>query len=177
MDTCIVIRTIVYHDGIAIIQAGAGIVADSDPQHEYQETLHKAAALFTAIRKRGGDRGEISIMLLVIDNYDSFTYNLVQYLSELYTDGIRVFRNDRITVAEIAALDSGADRYFARPLHPERSGHLGGSHPTARPGNAAFRRLPRPPVHRLCFRRQGDSRTVSHARQSIPDPSQRNRYL
>ena len=51
MDTCIVIRTIVYRDGAAIIQAGAGIVADSDPKSEYQETLHKADALFAAIRK------------------------------------------------------------------------------------------------------------------------------
>lgn len=51
MDTCIVIRTIVYHNGIAVIQAGAGIVADSDPEREYQETLQKAGALFTAVRK------------------------------------------------------------------------------------------------------------------------------
>ncbi len=51
MDTCIVIRTIVYHNGIAVIQAGAGIVADSDPESEYRETLQKAGALFTAVRK------------------------------------------------------------------------------------------------------------------------------
>jgi anthranilate synthase component 1 len=50
MDTCIVIRTIIYSDGAAIIQSGAGIVADSDPKREYQETLHKAGALFAAIR-------------------------------------------------------------------------------------------------------------------------------
>ena len=42
-------------------------------------------------------------MLLMIDNYDSFTYNLVQYLGELGED-VRVFRNDEITVAEIAAM-------------------------------------------------------------------------
>ena len=41
-------------------------------------------------------------MLLVIDNYDSFTYNLVQYCGELGKD-IEVFRNDAITVAEIRA--------------------------------------------------------------------------
>ena len=50
MDTCIVIRTIIYRDGTVIIQSGAGIVADSDPKREYQETLHKAGALFAAIR-------------------------------------------------------------------------------------------------------------------------------
>ncbi|MCX7726611.1 MAG: anthranilate synthase component I [Chitinispirillaceae bacterium] len=49
MDTCIVIRTIVYHHGTALIQAGAGIVADSIPSREYQETVEKATALFTAI--------------------------------------------------------------------------------------------------------------------------------
>jgi anthranilate synthase component 2 len=42
-------------------------------------------------------------MLLMIDNYDSFTYNLVQYLGELGAD-VRVFRNDRISVAEIEKL-------------------------------------------------------------------------
>ena len=41
-------------------------------------------------------------MILVIDNYDSFTYNLVQYLGELGAD-MQVFRNDRITLDEIAA--------------------------------------------------------------------------
>lgn len=40
-------------------------------------------------------------MILVIDNYDSFTYNLVQYLGELSGDEIQVFRNDEITVADI----------------------------------------------------------------------------
>ncbi len=49
-DTCIAIRTIVLHDGIAHLQAGAGIVADSDPQAEQQECLNKLAALETAIR-------------------------------------------------------------------------------------------------------------------------------
>ncbi len=42
-------------------------------------------------------------MILMIDNYDSFTYNLVQYLGELGAD-VKVVRNDEITVEEIAAL-------------------------------------------------------------------------
>ena len=42
-------------------------------------------------------------MVLVIDNYDSFTYNLVQYLGQLGA-GIRVFRNDRITLDGIRRL-------------------------------------------------------------------------
>lgn len=51
MDTCIAIRTIVFKDNMAYIQAGAGIVADSNPESEYEETLNKARALMECIRK------------------------------------------------------------------------------------------------------------------------------
>jgi len=49
LDACIAIRTIVLNDGIALLQAGAGIVADSDPAAEHEECLRKLAALETAI--------------------------------------------------------------------------------------------------------------------------------
>jgi anthranilate synthase component 1 len=49
LDTCIHIRTVVVKDGVAHIQAGAGIVADSDPGYEYDETIAKAQAMFRAI--------------------------------------------------------------------------------------------------------------------------------
>jgi anthranilate synthase component 1 len=49
LDSCIAIRTIVLRDGQASVQAGAGIVADSVPEHEYAETVNKARALFRAI--------------------------------------------------------------------------------------------------------------------------------
>ncbi len=49
LDTCITIRTILIKGKIAYIQAGAGIVADSKPGKEYQETLNKAKALLKAI--------------------------------------------------------------------------------------------------------------------------------
>jgi anthranilate synthase component 1 len=48
MDTCIVLRTAVVKDGRMFVQAGAGIVADSDPEAEQQECVHKARALFRA---------------------------------------------------------------------------------------------------------------------------------
>lgn len=51
MDTCIAIRTIVFKDGMAYMQAGAGIVEDSKPGNEYEETLRKAKALMECIRK------------------------------------------------------------------------------------------------------------------------------
>ncbi len=49
LDTCIAIRTIVLEDGLARLQAGAGIVADSDPTAEHEECLRKLAALEAAI--------------------------------------------------------------------------------------------------------------------------------
>jgi anthranilate synthase component 1 len=49
MDTCIALRTIVVMGNKAYVQAGAGIVADSDPTAEYQETLNKARGLLKAI--------------------------------------------------------------------------------------------------------------------------------
>ena len=50
LDTCITIRTIAIKDGLAIVQAGGGVVADSVPEREYEETLNKARALFRAIQ-------------------------------------------------------------------------------------------------------------------------------
>ena len=49
MDTCIAIRTVVLRDGVAYLQSGGGIVADSDPADEYQEAMNKVAALGAAI--------------------------------------------------------------------------------------------------------------------------------
>jgi anthranilate synthase component 1 len=49
LDFCIAIRTIVIRDGHATVQAGAGIVADSHPAAEYEETRDKARALLQAL--------------------------------------------------------------------------------------------------------------------------------
>lgn len=48
-DSCITLRTCLLKDGIAHVQAGAGVVADSDPTYEYQETVNKSMALRRAI--------------------------------------------------------------------------------------------------------------------------------
>ncbi len=50
IDTCICLRTIVVADGTAWVQAGAGLVADSDPATEFDETMSKAAAALSAIQ-------------------------------------------------------------------------------------------------------------------------------
>ncbi|MDT5261779.1 MAG: anthranilate synthase component, partial [Acidobacteriota bacterium] len=49
LDSCIVIRTVVIRDRHAYVQAGAGIVADSVPEREYEETVNKARAVLNAI--------------------------------------------------------------------------------------------------------------------------------
>lgn len=60
-------------------------------------------------------------MLLMIDNYDSFTYNLVQYLGELGED-VRVFRNDEITLDEVAMLAPSAIVISPGPCTPKEAG-------------------------------------------------------
>ncbi|MDZ7958376.1 MAG: aminodeoxychorismate/anthranilate synthase component II [Aulosira sp. DedQUE10] len=66
-------------------------------------------------------------MIIVIDNYDSFTYNIVQYLGELAAEfpvatDIRVFRNDKISVDEIRALNPELVVISPGPGRPEDAG-------------------------------------------------------
>ncbi|HEX5789772.1 MAG TPA: aminodeoxychorismate/anthranilate synthase component II [Luteolibacter sp.] len=60
-------------------------------------------------------------MLLILDNYDSFTYNLVQYFGELGAD-MRVFRNDAITVEEVKALAPERICISPGPCTPNEAG-------------------------------------------------------
>ena len=62
-----------------------------------------------------------AMKLLMIDNYDSFTYNLVQYFGELGED-VRVFRNDEITLDEIAALKPDRLVISPGPCTPNEAG-------------------------------------------------------
>jgi anthranilate synthase component 2 len=69
----------------------------------------------------------VKIVIIVIDNYDSFTYNLVQYLGELAAEfpvaaDLRVFRNDKITVDEIRALNPDVVVISPGPGRPEDAG-------------------------------------------------------
>ncbi len=61
-------------------------------------------------------------MYIVIDNYDSFTYNIVQYLSELTEKEIKVLRNDAVTVAELEAMKPEGILLGPGPGRPEESG-------------------------------------------------------
>jgi anthranilate synthase component 1 len=49
LDTCIALRTLLMRDGVAYLQAGGGVVADSDPTEEHHECLNKLAAIEAAI--------------------------------------------------------------------------------------------------------------------------------
>ena len=60
-------------------------------------------------------------MIVMIDNYDSFTYNLVQYLGEMGEE-LRVFRNDEITVDEVAALEADQIIISPGPCTPNEAG-------------------------------------------------------
>jgi anthranilate synthase component I len=60
MDTCIAIRTIYAKNGTLYFQTGAGIVADSDPEKEYQETINKSLAMRKAIETANTLFGGIS---------------------------------------------------------------------------------------------------------------------
>ena len=126
LDTAIHIRTVVVKDGVAHVQAGGGTVADAKPDFEYRESVNKAKAVFSAVELAEPEglavRRHYRHMLLshlkvlneglVIDNYDSFTYNLVQYLGELGAE-MDVVRNDKAEVAEL--LERKPDRLVISP--------------------------------------------------------------
>jgi para-aminobenzoate synthetase component 2 len=61
-------------------------------------------------------------MILVIDNYDSFTFNLVQYLGELYNNGLQVARNDKISLEQIRELSPRAIVVSPGPCTPNEAG-------------------------------------------------------
>jgi anthranilate synthase component 2 len=61
-------------------------------------------------------------MILMVDNYDSFTYNIVQYIGELTTEELKVFRNDKITVDEVVRLHPSAVVISPGPCTPKEAG-------------------------------------------------------
>ena len=104
-------------------------------------------------------------MLLVLDNYDSFTYNLVQYAGELGAEPV-VYRNDALERGRRASAATRRDHHIARPLHAARSRHQRAA--GARRGGgrrAAPGRVPRPPGDRGGVRRRGGAGRAPHARQ------------
>ena len=151
MDACITLRTTIMRDGIAYLQAGAGVVADSDPAAEHEECLRKLAAMEAAIEL--AERELAPMKLLMIDNYDSFTYNLVHLFEELGAEVVTV-RNDAITPDGAAELAPDRLVVSPGPGRPEDAGSLDRGDPEARPDHADARRLPRPPGDHRGLRRR-----------------------
>eukprot|EP01119_Soliformovum_irregulare_P001344 TRINITY_DN11070_c0_g1_i1.p1 TRINITY_DN11070_c0_g1~~TRINITY_DN11070_c0_g1_i1.p1 ORF type:complete len:765 (-),score=245.42 TRINITY_DN11070_c0_g1_i1:23-2317(-) len=176
-DTCIAIRSMLHKDGKAYLQAGGGIVYDSNRDDEYVETINKMGATSKAVtmaeddmfgmsqsdrrtpivlessvaaynesfRKkfvqvekvdlsrdqvhleiklkiaRGFDTERRKGGILMIDNYDSFTWNLYQYLSQL-GQHVTVIRNDQITVEECLQLEPEKVVISPGPSWPKDAG-------------------------------------------------------
>ena len=159
LDSCISIRCALKQGDIVTLQAGAGIVYDSVPEKEFEETEAKLGALARALGM------EARNMIVIIDNYDSFTHNLYQYLRELTDEPVEVFRNDKITVDELAAMKPPGIVISPGPGRPEEAGIS--VEPIQRlAGHGAHPRgLPRPPGHRARVRRQDRAGTADRPRQ------------
>ena len=124
LDSCIALRTMVIKNGLAYVQAGGGIVADSTADGEFHESVNKAKALLRALEAAhaaGGRKGETEAVILLLDNYDSFTYNLAQYLGELGCQ-LEVHRNDKISVEDIARRKPEAIVISPGPCTPQEAG-------------------------------------------------------
>ena len=116
-------------------------------------------------------------MLLMIDNYDSFTYNLVQYLGELGAD-VRVYRNDAITLDEIAALRPEQIVISPGPCTPAEAGvsvelirRFAGAHSRSSASASAINASAPPSAGDIVRARPPD------ARQDVADPSRRPHHL
>lgn len=102
-------------------------------------------------------------MLLMIDNYDSFTYNLVQYFGELKAE-VKVVRNDELSVEQIEAL--APERIVLSPVPaPQRGRRLAGRDRALRRQAAIARCLPWPPEHRPGVRRRSGAGAAGDAWQ------------
>jgi len=127
-------------------------------------------------------------MLLVIDNYDSFTYNLVQYFGELGAD-VLVRRNDEITVAEAAALKPERICVSPGPCTPTEAGiscevikELGGKMPILGVclGHQSIGQVYGGDVVRADRLMHGKTSMISHTGENVfaglPDPFEATRY-
>ena len=94
-DSSLAIRTAVARAGRLYFSAGGGIVADSDREHEYRDTLDQA---------RGDRRIDDASMILLIDNYDSFVHSLARDLGVPTAE--RAFDVDELAGADEGFLTS-----------------------------------------------------------------------
>ncbi|AMY68684.1 anthranilate synthase component II [Frigidibacter mobilis] len=103
-------------------------------------------------------------MLLLIDNYDSFTYNLVHYLGELGAE-VLVRRNDALDVQQAMALNPSAIVLSPGPCDPAQAGICLALTAAAAETRTPLGGVPRPSDHRRGLWRQGDPRAADRAWQ------------
>ena len=114
-------------------------------------------------------------MFLLIDNYDSFVYNLRHFLGELGGE-FAVHRNDAISVADAMALQPEGIVISPGPCDPDKAGIcLDLVAAAAEAKGPAARRLPRPSDHRPGVRRQSRARAGADAWQAQPHAPQEHR--
>jgi len=127
MDMCIAIRFAYKRGDQVAVRAGAGIVADSIPTNEYQETINKAKAVVEALQQANGGllrrAREVIRMILLIDNFDSFTYNLYHQLAG---SQVTVLAQRCHRYRGHPQPQPGSDYSFARTRPPRRCGYLPG---------------------------------------------------
>ena len=106
-------------------------------------------------------------MILLIDNYDSFTYNLYQYLCQLGAEVV-VKRNDEIDIPGIEAMAPEKIVVSPGPSSPPQA-DLQRGHQALQPQNPGTGRLSRPPVYGVRLRRRSGAGQVGDARQGFID--------
>ena len=130
LDFCIAIRTIVLEDGKAYVQAGAGIVADSNPTAEYDETRDKARAMLQGARTGAARDCEPWCWSSTTTTRSPSTSSST-WASSAPTS--RCGATTPSTVDEVEALAPARIVISPGPGPPRRRRHLGGAHPAARP--------------------------------------------
>ena len=179
LDFCIAIRTVIMSGGKAYVQAGAGIVIDSNPTAEYEETRDKARALLRALElaqqglvRRWRACNDLSSSITTIR---SPTTSCSTWAS--WAPRCSVVRNDAATVDEVAALRARAHRHLAGPGRPEDAGITMDVDPRAGRDDADPRRVPRASGDRRGVRRVGRARAGADARQDVDDRARRPRRV
>lgn len=119
MDTCIAIRIAYKKNGRVFVRSGAGIVADSVPRNRVSGMHQQDEGRGQRLDACAGGRP----MILLIDNYDSFSYNLYQLVGAI-DPNIRVIRNDELRIEEIDALHPARIILSPGPGRPEDAGVL-----------------------------------------------------
>ena len=109
----------------------------------------------------------VARMVFVLDNYDSFTYNLVQYMGELGAEMI-IRRNDQLTVEQIEDLKPERIVLSPGPCTPQEAGDQHPSHPPFCRQGTHPGCLPGPSGDRSCLRWQCRARSAVDARQNQP---------